>query len=160
MARRWYGAGNDYLKGGAGNDQLHGEAGNDTLDGGVGADTMFGGTGDDNYLVDSASDIATEVAGGGIDTVNAWLNYTLGAEVENLTLAMGGTFSATGNSLANVLRGNDLANRLDGGGGNDTMIGQSGDDTYVVDSTADVIVEGPAWESIRSRQPSFTLHQC
>ena len=79
-------AGNDYLRGDAGNDQMHGEAGNDTLTGGEGDDTMFGGTGDDNYLVDAAGDAVSEVAGGGIDTVNAWLTTPWARKSNTLAL--------------------------------------------------------------------------
>ena len=56
------------------------------LDGGAGADTMLGGLGNDIYVVDVATDIVTENAGEGIDTVQSGITYTLGANVENLTL--------------------------------------------------------------------------
>jgi Ca2+-binding RTX toxin-like protein len=61
-------------------------AGNDTLNGGAGVDTLVGGAGNDTYVVDNAGDVVTEVASGGSDTVQAAVTYTLGAEVENLTL--------------------------------------------------------------------------
>ena len=79
--------GNDWLFGGAGDDHLEGGAGNDELDGWQGNDTMIGGTGDDIYNVDSASDVVTEYANEGIDTVKVRKSsYTLPANVENADL--------------------------------------------------------------------------
>lgn len=138
----------DTLSGAAGNDKLSGLAGNDWLDGGLGIDTLVGGKGNDSYGVDSASDLITEVAAEGDDTVMARVSYSLlskAANVEALVLtaaALNGT--ATGNGLDNTLTGNDSPNVLDGGVGNDTMIGGGGNDTYVVDSAADVVVEQAA----------------
>ena len=65
---------------------LIGLGGNDTLNGGVGNDTMVGGTGDDFYYVNATGDVITEGAGEGSDSVLAAANYTLSANVENLTL--------------------------------------------------------------------------
>ena len=65
---------------------LTGNAGDNVLDGGAGSDTMIGGAGNDTYVVDATGDVVTEVAGEGTDTVQASVSYTLGANVENLTL--------------------------------------------------------------------------
>ncbi|MFO1378176.1 MAG: calcium-binding protein [Steroidobacteraceae bacterium] len=122
---------------------LTGLAGNDTFDGGGGTDTMLGGPGDDTYVVDSTGDVTTENAGEGTDHVLASRDWTLAANVENLTLT-GVAATGTGNALNNILTGNAFANTLDGGAGADTLIGGAGNDTYVVDNSGDVIVENVA----------------
>ena len=63
---------------------LTGNAAANRLDGGAGADIMTGGAGNDTYVVDNAGDVVTEAAGGGTDTVESSITFTLGAEVENL----------------------------------------------------------------------------
>ena len=152
-------AGNDVLTGGRGNDTLSGLVGNDTLnagdghdllDGGTGTDTMQGGTGNDTYMVDVSGDVVTELANEGLDTVQSSLTYTLGPNVENLTLTGTANLNGTGNILDNILIGSSVSNtlnggagndRLDGGLGSDMMIGGTGDDTYVVNQVGDVVTE-------------------
>ncbi|RUR71925.1 proprotein convertase P [Variovorax guangxiensis] len=121
-------AGDDQIYGQGGNDTLVGGDGNDVLDGGAGADVLRGGAGGDTYIVDSSSDSVVENVGEGIDTVQASLSYSLGANVENLTLTGVGALEGVGNSLNNTLVGNDGANVLDGGDGNDVLNGGSGAD--------------------------------
>ncbi|MGO7022065.1 M10 family metallopeptidase C-terminal domain-containing protein, partial [Rhizobium leguminosarum] len=48
---------------------ITGGAGNDTLDGGTGNDALNGGAGNDIYVVDSASDVVTELASAGTDEI-------------------------------------------------------------------------------------------
>lgn len=129
------------LTGGSGNNILTGNDGNDTLDGGAGNDTMVGGNGNDTYYVDSTSDIVTEAASAGLDQVYASATFTLGANVENLTLTGTNSINGTGNALDNIILGTIGDNVLSGMAGNDTMVGGFGDDIYVVDSPSDIITE-------------------
>lgn len=138
---------------------LVGGAGNDRLVGGAGADTLEGGAGNDTYVVEVATDIVTENASAGTDTVEAGVTYTLAANIENLTLTGTGAINGTGNTLGNTLTGNSAANTLAGGAGNDLLVGGAGNDrlagdagtdtlqggagndTYVVDVTTDIVTE-------------------
>ena len=120
---------------------ITGNAADNTLDGKAGADTLTGGAGDDLYVVDDIGDLVIENTGEGTDRVESTISYTLGANVENLTLTGTGTINATGNALANTLMGNAGDNVLDGGAGTDTLIGGAGNDTYVADNALDVIIE-------------------
>ncbi|MCK9911195.1 hypothetical protein MXD81_18740, partial [Microbacteriaceae bacterium K1510] len=69
---------------------LTGNAGNNVLSGGSGNDVMIGGAGDDTYVVDATGDVVTEAANEGTDTVQSSVTYTLGANVEDLTLTGAG----------------------------------------------------------------------
>lgn len=164
-------AGNDTLTGGAGAEVLYGGDGDDVLDsGGNGnidyiADLLAGGQGNDRYLLRSLADI-TEAWGQGNDTVVADIGYTLGYNLENLTLsAAAGVASAIGNVLDNTLTGNSANNFLDGRGGQNTLIGGAGDDTYVVHAypnsgtLLDSVIElaGQGRDTIRTDAITMTL---
>jgi Ca2+-binding RTX toxin-like protein len=104
--------------------------------------------GNDVYIIDSR-DTIIEVQGGGIDRVEANFSYTLGSNLENLTLTGSAAINGAGNTLNNVIIGNAAANwlgggagndTLDGGRGRDTLSGGFGDDTYLTEGT-DVVTE-------------------
>jgi len=139
---------------------ITGGKGNDVLDGGAGADTMIGGLGNDSYFVDSVTDVVTEAANAGTDTVNTSLSVlTLAANVENLFYEGNGNFAGTGNALVNLIAGGSGNDTLNGGAGADWMIGGAGDDTYIVDNNGDVITEdnGGGTDTIKTTLAIYSL---
>ena len=168
------GIGNINATGNALNNHLTGNNGNNILDGGVGNDILAGGRGNDTYIVDSIYDSIVENINEGIEIIQSSVNWTLGANLENLTLTGLGNLSGAGNELNNTIIGNSGNNVLDGGSGidildggsgndtligglgNDVMKGGSGNDTYYVNSTGDSIVDTIGIDTVSS-SISWTL---
>lgn len=116
------------LIGNSGANQLNGLAGNDTLDGRSGNDTLIGGAGNDFYVVDSTLDVVAEstTTTSETDRVSSSVSWTLGANLEFLTLTGSAVINGTGNSLNNTLVGNAASNTLNGGAGTDRLFGGAG----------------------------------
>jgi len=103
-----------------------GNARDNVLTGNSAANVLTGGAGNDTYVV-GTGDTVTEAASAGIDTVQSSITWTLGVNLENLTLTGTTAINGTGNTLDNVLIGNSGANVLTGGAGNDTYVVGTGD---------------------------------
>lgn len=129
-------AGNEFAN------KLYGEGGNDTLDGGTGNDSMYGGDGNDSFYCNATTDVVSETATGGTDTVYVTFSASLGgavssvtmsktySNIENIVLQGTALLNAIGSDTANnTLTGNTANNTLYGLGGNDTLNGGAGDDT-------------------------------
>jgi len=101
--------------------------------------TVFGGENNDTYILYTKSGAIEEFADQGMDQVYAKFSYTLGDNIENLTLIGKKDYNATGNEGNNsiygnkgdnVLRGMDGEDYLGSGRGNDLMIGGAESDIF------------------------------
>jgi RTX calcium-binding nonapeptide repeat (4 copies) len=178
------GAGDDDLDGGAGDDILIGSDGNDELSGQSGRDRLDGGAGDDLLHPDGHEDASADVVDGGpgLDTidedyssrftdVDPLVAITLGggaddgrpgegddlANVEKVSLNVGGTFLGTDDADefklaqvgdASVLTGRGGDDRLRAGDGPDRVDGGPGNDALDAGFGDDVIVGGPGRDTI------------
>jgi trimeric autotransporter adhesin len=98
-----------------------------------GPNTLVGLGGNDTYYVNNPGDVVVEAASGGIDTVQASVDYTLPTNntVEGLYM-VGAELTGTGSNGAETLYSS---------GGPNTLIGLDGDDLYYVNNSRDVVVE-------------------
>jgi Ca2+-binding RTX toxin-like protein len=102
---------------------------------------ISGGNGNDTYVLDRAGINISENALGGIgDTVRASASFTLGDNVEYLTLTGKADLKGHGNALDNGLRGNFGDNRLFGLDGGDVLQGGKGTDILTGGSGSDIFV--------------------
>ena len=105
------------------------------------ANSLIGLGGNDTYVVLHAGHSTVETVGGGIDTVQTTLsNYTLQANIENLTYTGTTRINAKGNALDNIITGG--ANNDDylfAGAGVDTLVGGAGRDAFFFDSAVNGI---------------------
>jgi Ca2+-binding RTX toxin-like protein len=124
---------NNRITGNSANNILEGLTGNDTLNGGAGVDTLIGGLGNDVYIVNTTTDIITELASQGTDTIQSSVTYSLASlvDIENLTLTGTSLINGTGNASKNRLTGNSANNILNGDEGNDNLTGNAGNDTLI-----------------------------
>jgi Ca2+-binding RTX toxin-like protein len=124
-------SGNNVLTGNIANNTLNGGGGNDILNGSTGVDTLIGGLGNDIFSVDSTTDVITENANEGTDTIQSSVTFSLATflNIENLTLTGSSAINGTGNTANNVLTGNAANNLLSGDTGNDILTGAAGKDT-------------------------------
>lgn len=115
-----------------------GGPGNDTFIGNIVANSFTGGSGNDTYYVASSDEIV-EATSGGTDTAIISTDYTLPANVENLTIDSSIGRTAIGNGAANYIKGDTGDDTLDGLGGSDTLEGGAGSDSYTI-GTGDTII--------------------
>jgi hypothetical protein len=116
-----------------GSASVRGTQGADTFASVVGSsgfanNTFVGGGGDDTYILQGLGETVTEDKNAGKDLVKSSADYTLTANVENLTLTGTDGITGTGNALANAIRGNGGNNLLSGASGKDNMTGGGGND--------------------------------
>ena len=118
-----------------------GNALDNILIGNGGTNVLTGRAGNDTYVV-GAGDTVVENLNGGIDTVVSSATWTLGSNVETLTLTGTANINGTGSSANNVLVGNSGNNILNGGSGNDILDGGDGNDSLLGGSSDDTLLGG------------------
>ena len=109
-----------------------------TIIGNAGANRLFardmrGGAGNDTYVILAAYQTIEEAIGGGVDTVESAITYTLGSALDRLVLTGRANIDGTGNALNNIITGNAGRNVLVGGGGFDRLYGGAGNDVFHLD---------------------------
>ena len=118
-----------------------GNALDNVLVGNSAANRLTGRAGDDTYVV-GAGDTVVESTNSGTDTVHSSITWTLGSNLEHLTLTGSSAINGTGNSASNVLTGNSANNVLSGANGADTLCGGLGNDTVNGGSGNDTFLFG------------------
>jgi trimeric autotransporter adhesin len=108
-------------------------------------------------VVDSAGDQVIEDPSSGVDTVLSSISYTLGSNVENLTLTGTAAINGTGTGLANTITGNVGDNVLTGAAGADTLYGGTGNDTLVGNDGIDALYGGDGHDTLDGAAGADTL---
>ena len=147
--------------------EIHGGAGSDSFVGftGSGGAQLYGGDGADVYRadpVDPANFI--EEADQGTDTVLVarGASYTLGANIENITVkgftgATGAAATLTGNDLRNVIRAQSNSDTIYGLIGDDKLFGGAGADTLHGGSGNDLLDGGTGNDTLNGGAANDTL---
>lgn len=115
------------------------------------------GDGDDVYVMTRYDVQISEVLNAGTDTVETALDWTLGANFENLTLRGARDATGTGNGLDNTIRGNDGDNLLRGRRGDDFIDDDAGDDTLLGGDGDDLLTDTGGDNSVNGGAGSDTL---
>jgi VCBS repeat-containing protein len=98
-------------------------SGGDFLSSVGGGNTLVGSAkGNDTFTVAHTTDVVVVAAGAVNDTVDAYVSFTLPANVQNLVGKGAAAIALIGNAMANVITANSAADTLTGGGGADTFI--------------------------------------
>ena len=103
------------------------------------------------------TDVVTELANQGTDTVQTAINYTLPDNVENLQLTGSLGAFGIGNALNNNLTGDGSNNLLDGSVGNDTLDGGAGNDNLLGGLGFDSVAGGDGNDTLRGGENADTL---
>lgn len=143
----------DVLYGFGGNDVLRGAEPNSNIM--YSGSAMYGGAGNDTYYVFNYFDVPWEFSGQGYDAVHSSLGYTLGSNIEELTLEGTAPIGGYGNDLDNRISGNGAANTLSGFTGNDTIRGIGGDDVVGGGGGADMLYGGEGNDNLSSTEADF-----
>ncbi|MFM8701490.1 MAG: calcium-binding protein, partial [Hyphomicrobiales bacterium] len=96
----------------------------------------------DTYIVDLATDVISEAANAGTDSVQSSATFALSANLENLTLTGTAAINGMGNTGANIITGNSGVNNLSGNAGNDTLDGLAGNDALNGGAGLDRLIGG------------------
>ena len=176
------------IVGNSGSNTITGGTGNDILNGDAGADSLNGGAGNDTYFFDNTGDIVAEIANAGTDSVTitaAGGLFTVGPNIEIITLAGTTNCDVTTSSLIFTMNGNSGSNQLkctgasgvgtffgndgddiitgskgddilNGGTGADSMVGGAGKDKYYIDNIKDKIEDVSGIDDVESTI-SYTL---
>ena len=124
----------------------------------IDVESVIGGLGSDVIWLTDGSDIVTENAGEGTDTILTTLHdYALNDNVEILVFVGEGGFDGLGNALDNFISGGGGNDNLDGGWGNDRIDGGDGDDNLDGGDGDDQVIGGQGNDFVMFTRGNDTL---